>query len=346
MQAALVEKLKCSAGKYVDRVLAVAVRDPGYWETDFDGRSSYWSMCDAVQLAELSGVTVIDSFPARDLAVGGNGRGLEALPLWMMFADRNATIANQTRALLTFSGTNQGYIFPASDGRDAEVPSIKMFQSIGLGLFGILSRQSNQAEWLSDQPRDLADCQQIAELRDRWEQSVGKFNRSRLSSEAKQGSADKIQQLQQQLVADTENYLRQNPNAAANVVATATRWEVDSMVARLKACYSGHLDQVFVSGHQGLESIIIHQLSESLNKVPVVPISENGVRHDQLDSVVAAILGLFHIDQMPANVPWLTGADGQRILGRLTPGRPSNWRQLVRVMADFHPAPMKLKDAI
>jgi anhydro-N-acetylmuramic acid kinase len=42
----------------------------------------------------------------------------------------------------------------------------------------------------------------------------------------------------------------------------------------------------------------------------------------------------------------LTGAEGQRILGRLTPGRPSNWRQLVRVMADFHPAPMKLKDAV
>ena len=65
-----------------------------------------------------------------------------------------------------------------------------------------------------------------------------------------------------------------------------------------------------------------------------------------LDALVAAILGMFHIDQLPSNLPSLTGANSQRILGRLTPGRPSNWRQLIRAMAQHHPAPMKLKDAI
>ena len=57
-------------------------------------------------------------------------------------------------------------------------------------------------------------------------------------------------------------------------------------------------------------------------------------------------MGLLYIDQMPANIPWLTGADSQRILGRLTPGRPGSWRQLIRSMADFHPPAMKLKDAV
>ena len=65
-----------------------------------------------------------------------------------------------------------------------------------------------------------------------------------------------------------------------------------------------------------------------------------------LEALVAAILGMFHIDQLPGNLPRLTGATSQRILGRLTPGRPSNWRQLIRAMAQYHPAPMKLKDAI
>jgi hypothetical protein len=65
-----------------------------------------------------------------------------------------------------------------------------------------------------------------------------------------------------------------------------------------------------------------------------------------LDSLVAALLGMFHIDQMPANVPTITGASAQRILGRLTPGRPSNWRHLIRAMAQHQPAPMKLRDAI
>jgi hypothetical protein len=42
----------------------------------------------------------------------------------------------------------------------------------------------------------------------------------------------------------------------------------------------------------------------------------------------------------------LTGANSQRILGRLTIGRASNWRQLLRAMADYQPAAMKLKDAV
>ena len=67
---------------------------------------------------------------------------------------------------------------------------------------------------------------------------------------------------------------------------------------------------------------------------------------NQLQAIVAAMLGLLHIDQMPANVPWLTNANSQRILGRLSPGRPASWRQLVRCMADFHPPAMKLKDAV
>ena len=82
-QANVVEQLKCEAGKYVDRVLAVAVQDPGVWTKDFDGRVSYAPMCDATRLAELSGVTVIDAFPSRDIAVGGQGTRLEALPYWI-----------------------------------------------------------------------------------------------------------------------------------------------------------------------------------------------------------------------------------------------------------------------
>ena len=131
VQSSVVEKLKCAAGKYVDRVLAVSVCDPGYWQTDFDGRVSYVSMCDATRLAEQCGVTVIDAFPARDLCVGGHATGLEALPNWILFADRNAKIANQTRCLVSVDETAKTYVLPASDGLDAELPAIQHFSSIG-----------------------------------------------------------------------------------------------------------------------------------------------------------------------------------------------------------------------
>ena len=141
-QSAVVEQLKCLAGKYLDRVLAVAVCDPGYWEKDFDGRVSYSPMCDATRLAELSGVSVIDAFPAREMAVGGRGTGLEALPLWMIFADRNQKLAVQTRMLLNFSRHCTAYVFPASDGLDADVPAIQAFENVGCGWLDVLAERS------------------------------------------------------------------------------------------------------------------------------------------------------------------------------------------------------------
>ncbi len=65
-----------------------------------------------------------------------------------------------------------------------------------------------------------------------------------------------------------------------------------------------------------------------------------------LQAAFAAILGTMHIDQMPANLTWLTGADVPRILGRLTPGSSTAWRRLLREMADYHPAAMRLRDVV
>jgi len=88
------------------------------------------------------------------------------------------------------------------------------------------------------------------------------------------------------------------------------------------------------------------QSTASWTDLPYQPLAEIIGESVNLEALVAALLGMFHIDQLPGNLPTLTGARSQRILGRLTPGRPSNWRQLIRAMAQHHPAPMKLKDAI
>jgi hypothetical protein len=52
------------------------------------------------------------------------------------------------------------------------------------------------------------------------------------------------------------------------------------------------------------------------------------------------------VDQMPANVPLLSGASVQRLLGRITPGTPASWRNLLINMTDSHPPTMKLRDAV
>ncbi len=59
-----------------------------------------------------------------------------------------------------------------------------------------------------------------------------------------------------------------------------------------------------------------------------------------------ALLGLLFTDQLPTNIPDMTGATGLRLLGRLTPGKPFSWRNLLAVMADSQSTPMRLRDAI
>jgi anhydro-N-acetylmuramic acid kinase len=339
-QAAVVEQLKCKAGKYLDRVLAVSVRDPGVWTKDFDGQISYAPMCDATRLAELSGVTVIDAFPARDLAVGGQGTQLEALPNWILFADRNPKVANQSRALITLDDRCRSYTLPASDGLDADVPMIRMAETIGIHFLDGLSRRYLRRKGrVSELDRLYADGRQIPELRERWEKA--------LESPGEHAPAPRdasLEELSARMVDVGEAYLKETSNAFSNVIRTGIRWVIDQAIDQLDSNPKPH--QLLVSCPEQFEASVINQLTHLMPSIIVTPTRQVGLGRDQADAVVAAILGLFHIDQMPANVPWLTGASCQRILGRITPGRPSNWRQLVRIMADFHPAPMKLKDVI
>jgi len=350
IQAGVVEKLKCEAGKYVDRVLAVSVCDPGVWSNDFDGKVSYRSMCDSNRLAELSGVSVVDSHPARDITVGGTGRNIEALPYWMMFADRNPRVANRSRGLIRLEETGLMYTLPASDGLDSEVPEIRMTETIGFKFLDMLTRKYFPADQnLSHIDRLYADGSEIAELRTRWEKVIVDFPQAGQFGAGDFGVGADFGAVTSELVAESDRYLNSNSDSFSNLIRTGISWVIESVIqdlARRSKVSLDQLDELCVSCLPQYEASVINLLDQRFPSTNVASIRKLGVTSEQLDAVVAAVLGLFHIDQMPANVPWLTGATSQRILGRLTPGRPSNWRQLLRVMADFHPAPMKLKDAI
>lgn len=281
IQAAVVERLKIEAGKFVDRILAVSVSDPGLWRQDFDGRISYSSFCDATRLAEICGVSVIDNFPAADIATGGSGGPLDALPFWLLAADRNARVARQERFVLQVGERTTLLRLPVSDGLDAELPDFEMWQ------------------WQNhDFVRYTPDSKKL------FSASAAKNNRFEISA---------VEPILHKAISQTVN---------------------DTKV------------ELIVASTEDQATSLFSQLSTTFPKVAVVAVSKLGCSPTAVPAALTAILGLMYIDQLPANVPWLTGANSQRILGRLTLGRPSNWRQLVRVMADYQPAAMKLKDAV
>ena len=111
------------------------------------------------------------------------------------------------------------------------------------------------------------------------------------------------------------------------------------------------VDQTLIFGQEQRKTELRALLAQRSDTGDVItdhlgPHNGVGVSDDSIDATISGLLGILHIDQMQGNLPWLTGASDQRVLGRLTPGTPSNWRQLVREMSDFSPPAMKLKDAV
>ncbi len=351
LQANVIEQIKCEAGKYVDRVMAVAVSDPGIWTRDFDGKQSRTGLCDATRLAELSGVTVIDDFSARDMAVGGKGAPLDPVPLWLLLADRNGKVASQNRAVLCAGSSERecnGYLLPASDGLDAELPSVQKFNVDGFEfLFQLaqlvceLKRPVPELDKLyADGRSDESLLQMLVAILEVHRRNGSEFEQS------KEGEAP-VLTVDERLLSIAKSYLEEHPGRIACVVRTSIVAVVDAAVSRMQRVASASpVNEIWVAAQPHLEASIINRLDQQLSGLEIHSIAKNGFTADSLPALSTAILGLLHLDQMPANVPWLTGADGQRILGRLTPGRPSNWRQLVRSMADFQPPAMKLRDAV
>ena len=358
IQANVIERLKCQAGRYVDRVLAVSLLDPGVWDRDFDGKISYSSFSDAAKLAEICGVSVIDAYPSRDLAVGGTGKTLESLPYWMMLADRNSKIASQSRFLVSVGGDCHSYFLPASDGLDAEVPLIQRYPTVGISFLELcFEQQFPEVDWSTRWNQMYVDGLQVDELLRQWHQvnEEGPVNPAELARD---------------MAEMTASYLQTYPDQISNVVRTGIRFISEQCIEKLvpnetenftsdsskqvasqfrihgQASLAAPTSRFLVDVPQRFEPAFLNQFSQLLGNPQVAAAKDVIDGMEDLQPVVAAVLGLLHIDQMPANVPWLSGANCQRILGRVNPGRPSNWRQLIRAMADFQPAPMKLKDAI
>jgi len=268
-QSQTIESVKLHAGKYVDRILAVALTDPGLWVEDFDGRRIYCALSDSQRVADLTGLTVIDNFPVNDVLSGGSGSPLEPLPLWLAFADRHERVASEHRIVIFAEEQIRAFLLPASDGLDADLPSIQ------------------------------------------------------IAAASKDDFADAFKEALKLLHHQT----RQRPTGPMPVIG-----------------------QTFIFGTEQRKAEVKGMLTKLSTTEEIVPRPEAldslGVDEDSISATIAGLLGILHIDQMQGNLPWLTGAADQRVLGRLTPGTPSNWRQLVREMSDFSPPAMKLRDAI
>ena len=316
--ATMADELKSQAGKYVDRLMAIATRDPGVWIRESMGPSRYFPLCDPVVLAETTGITVIDSFSVRDLIAEGTGQGLFAMPAWLLLADRNKPIAQHNRVYVKIGPRSEAFLLPASDGLDVEIPDVR---HVEIDAVAILKQYFD----LQDQTFETT----LHEL------NIQGHCNSELVSHFRQCIHN---QKEPSLKVQT------NDSCVARSFVVALIEEIQQQLTS----QSGSLDvhEIVVDATEPLLGSFVNQFQRTFAESEIQPWTSLFEQPGNSSAILVAILGAMNVDQLPGNIPWITGAKSQKILGRITPGSPSNWRQLLREMADFQPPAMRLRDAV
>lgn len=310
VQAAAIEELKSSAGKYVDRLLFIAVPQPDrIIEKLLTSVPTELEFTDTQLLADQTGLSVISAFGKRDILAGGSGLNLDALPAWILFADRSHRIACRNRILFCIGDTARAFFLPASDGMDSDLPGVRLAATTGLQRFAVLADTS-------------------------WDQ-ISQLNLEGVELDT--NDVDELQRCLESGAISPADYVR---SSVVSIVQEISQ-RITSRVPRSTAIH-----EIVVDTPPQILGMFANQFRRQWPDADVF----DGFGWDScgshLQPILAATLGILSVDQLPANIPWITGAHCQRILGSLTPGSPANWRQLLRDMADFQPPVMRLRDAV
>ncbi|MBI3429951.1 MAG: anhydro-N-acetylmuramic acid kinase [Actinobacteria bacterium] len=81
-----------------------------------------------------------------------------------------------------------------------------------------------------------------------------------------------------------------------------------------------HLAKLFVAGGGSANPVMMRRLQDRLTRCQVLSIAELGIDPRAKESITFALIGYLTLHGLPGQIPSCTGANGERLLGSLTPG--------------------------
>jgi anhydro-N-acetylmuramic acid kinase len=331
--AAVVGNLVARTGPAKEQLLAVGVDDPGLWSSGHPSPGGYLALCDAARLAELTGMNIIDAFPARDVARGGQGGPVTALPEWVLLRH-----ADRSRVLLDLGRTVRMTYLPG--GRD-DASRIRSFQvGPGMQMLDQLTHRLTSGEHDFDPGGRMAvQGRRIQRLQEDW-LSDPYFGRPLPRW--------------QPLGVRPERFLLEAVQRAADagwsvrdLLCTATHFIAETIALAMRRCLPSDsaVDEIVLTGGGQHNGMLLQEIAARLPHIPITRLGQFGHCGQGLDPACIALLALLHLDQVPANLPAVTGTRIPRVLGRLTPGSPQNWQRLVGDLTSSTPGLQSLKRA-
>ncbi len=319
LQAGLVQDLLAESGIARSLVLGIGLYDPGYGPAGKPLSCGYWNLSDPICLAELIGFNIMDGFIQRDLAVGGQGGPLMALPQWLFFRTDKLD-----QVLLDLGRTLRLTYLPAARRPDALERILCFDVGPGTGLLDLLTTRLTSGSHGFDPGGKLAaQGRRIPELIEHWGEDPY-FHRP-LPRWHPYGVAP------ERFLTTALHLALQKNWAIQDLLCTATHFLADTVAQAIRQWIQPDLaiGRILVTGGGQQNGMLLREIAGRLPQVPLVRTSDLGLEEKGLEAGYAALLGLMCLDQVPCNIPSVTGAKKPLVLGRITPGTPQSWIRLI-----------------
>ena len=336
IEAAATSELLQQARLTPGRVLAVGVHDPGLWGSEATTSRSYLGLCDPAALAELTGLNVLDAFPARDLVRGGLGGPLLALPQWVLLRS-----TSRDRLLLDLGRTARVAWLPAASGPHASTRLLAFDVGPGMELLNLLAQRLSGGRHAFDPGGRLSvQGHRIAAVIEHWLADASLA--TPLPCWNPHG-------------ADARRFFHEAMEMAAeagwsvrDLLCSATHFIAEAIAQAVRAHLPAEAleGELLLAGGGQQNGMLLREIACELPNMPMVRLGDVGMGPDALDPAAVALLTLFYLDQVPANPSQVTGSDVCRVLGRLTPGSPQNWQRLVSELSGATPLVRPLRAAL
>jgi anhydro-N-acetylmuramic acid kinase len=335
MQAGLLGELLEGLSVAPGRVLAVGVHDPGLWNLARGKPNGYLGLCDAARLAESTGLNVIDAFPARDLAQGGQGGPIAAVAEWILLRD-----PARSRVLLDLGRTVRMSYLPATVAAGAAARILCFEVGPGTRMLDLLAQRLTGGQERYDPGGRLAvQGRRIPELVEHW---LGDpyFDRPLPRWDPRGVRPERFLADAVQMAVHSGWSIRDLLCSATCFIAEAVAGAVHRRIPR-----DAQIDEIVVTGGGQHNGMLLREIGRR-SEIPLVRIGELGIPVEAFGPACIAVMALLYLDQVPANSPAVTGTEVPRLLGRLTPGSPQNWQRLLEVAAGSSPAVRPLRSAL
>jgi anhydro-N-acetylmuramic acid kinase len=270
-------------------------------------------------LAERCGVTVVSDFRSRDLAAGGQGTPLSALPDHVLFRH-----PRQSRLLLHLGSMSHLVYLPAN-GRLHEMIALEA-GPCNLLLDALIQWLTAGKEAYDAGGKRAVQGRCVEPLLQEW-----------LSHPVLQRRPPRClpsQAFGKDFAIAAVHQIRQYEGGLHDLLCTATHFVARCISLAYKRFLPSQakVDEVLLSGGGTRNGFLWHLLEQQFTGHSLARTDQVGIPAELRQVIGHALLAALTLDGVPSNVPGATGAAGSRLLGSLTPGSSANWARCLQWM--------------